>query len=79
MRQVILTAVLMSLAAVAQAYSINHSYSGANKTVEYYGACNDGQMLKVTKHADKIGGALADGEADDEVFTPVDAALNRDA
>lgn len=52
MRKLILTAVLLSLGAAAQAYSINHSYSGKNNSIEYYGACKDGRMLKVIKHAD---------------------------
>lgn len=52
MRKLLISALLLSLSVTAQAYSIKHSYSAKDKSVEFYGACNDGQMLKVIKHAD---------------------------
>ena len=52
MRQLILTAVLLGLATNGYGYSIKHSYSGKNKSTEYYGVCNNGQLLKVVEHAD---------------------------
>ncbi|MDH3647147.1 MAG: hypothetical protein OER80_10260 [Gammaproteobacteria bacterium] len=52
MRKLIATALLLSLSGLGYTYSIKHSYSGEDGSTEYYGACNDGQLLKVTQHAD---------------------------
>ncbi|NNF66995.1 MAG: hypothetical protein HKM98_05755 [Gammaproteobacteria bacterium] len=52
MNKLITAAMLMSLASLASAYSIQHSYSGKNNSTEFYGACDDGQKIKVTRHAD---------------------------
>ena len=72
MKKLVLSAALLSLAGIGHAYSINHSYSGANNSIEYYGACNDGQMLKVTEHADgrfsyegPAGGGTVQGSLDE--------------
>ena len=52
MKQLIAGGVLFALAAVANAYSINHSYSGQKNSTEYYGACDNGQLIKVIEHSD---------------------------
>ena len=52
MRKLIMITALLSLAGAVHAYSIKHSYSGENNSTEYYGACNDGQLLKVTQYSD---------------------------
>lgn len=38
---------VLLMAGAANAYSINYSYSGANDTTEYFGACEDGEQLKI--------------------------------
>ncbi|MBT8136263.1 MAG: hypothetical protein KJO54_04520 [Gammaproteobacteria bacterium] len=52
MKRLVVIAALMAVAAGAQAYSIKHSYSGENKSIEYYGACDSGQLIKITEHSD---------------------------
>lgn len=52
MRYLVVIATLLGLVATAQAYSIKHSYSGNNNSIEYYGACDDGQLIKIVEHAD---------------------------
>ena len=52
MKELIATVLLLGLASLGHAYSIQHSYSSANNSTEFYGACNDGQLLKVVQHSD---------------------------
>ena len=49
-----LTAIFVGLVLVssAHAYTIKHSCSGKKKPIEYYAACNNGQLPKVTKYDD---------------------------
>lgn len=65
MRKFFLIALLFSLASIADAYSIKHSYSAADRSTEYYGACNNGQLLKVTQYPD--GRFLYEGPAGDGI------------
>lgn len=71
MRKLLIVSLLLSFAANAHAYSIKHSYSGENNSIEYYGACDDGEMLKVTEHGDgrysyegPAGGGIVNGSLD---------------
>lgn len=52
MRKLVVTIVFFGLSATGYAYSIKHSYSGKNNSTEYYGSCNNGQLLKIVEHAD---------------------------
>ncbi len=52
MKKLILIAALGLFAAASHAYSIKHSYSGKDNSTEYYGSCDNGQLLKVVEHRD---------------------------
>lgn len=52
MKLLVAIVALLGAAVGAHAYSINHSYSGENKSTEYYGACDNGQLIKITEHSD---------------------------
>lgn len=67
MKKLILAALLLGLAGITHAYSIKHSYSSADNSTEYYGACNDGRLLKVTEYPDgrfHYEGPAGDGTVD---------------